>query len=102
MIEAFATLLKQMTRGEDILCRYGGDEFIVVLKHMLDAQTALMKGNRICRAFRESLVHEGVAASCSCGIALCGEAGDHMVELIERADQALYRAKRENQGGCCI
>ena len=102
MIEAFAKLLRQMTRGEDVLCRYGGDEFIVILKHMSDAETAVRKGDRICQAFRESLVDESVAASCSCGVSLCGKEGDSAIEWIERADRALYRAKRENKGGCCV
>ena len=36
------------------------------------------------------------------GVALCGTNERPSAELIEHADQALYRAKRENKGGCCL
>ena len=102
MIKTFAGLLRCMTRGEDILCRYGGDEFVVILRHLGDAETAMKKGKKICRVFRESLLEVGIEGSCSCGVAISDNQGWSMIEWIERADQALYNAKRENKGGCCL
>ena len=93
LIQSFADLLRRQTRTKDILCRYGGDEFLVILKHMSDESAAVKKGADICRAFQ---------SSCSAGIVLCGPEDKHFARMIRCADQALYRAKRENKGGCCL
>lgn len=66
---------------------------MVILKHLNDEKAAAKKGTDICRAFQ---------ASCSVGIALYGEKEKNITGLIQCADQALYRAKRENKGGCCL
>lgn len=91
LIQSFADLLRRKTRAKDILCRYGGGEFLVVLKHLNDGAAAVKKGSDICRTFH---------ASCSAGIALCGTDEKNLARLIQCADQALYRVKRENKGGC--
>lgn len=93
LIQSFADLLRRQTRAKDILCRYGGDEFMVVLKHLSDRTAAVKKGTEICRAFQ---------ASCSVGIALGGPEEKNFAKLIQCADQALYHAKRKNKGGCCL
>ena len=93
LIQSFADLLRRKTRAKDILCRYGGDEFLVVLKHLNDGQVAEKKATDICQAFQ---------AACSVGIALCGPNEKNFAGLIQNADQALYRAKRKNKGGCCL
>ena len=102
MIEAFAVLLRRMTRADDIQCRYGGDEFIVIFKNLADKKVVMQKCRAICRSFSEILKEEKLQGSCSCGVAVCGSGDNFMIEWIERADQALYCAKRENKGDCCI
>ena len=102
MLRSFAELLRRHTRSGDILCRYGGDEFVVVLRHISSVETILRKGETICREFRDSVAADGTHAACSAGIALCSFEEKPSAKLIERADQALYRAKRENKGGCCL
>ena len=91
-IQSFANLLRRQTRAKDILCRYGGDEFLVVLKRLNDGAAALKKGMSICQAFQ---------SSCSGGIALSSSDEKYFTRLIQCADQALYRAKRE-KGRCCL
>lgn len=102
MILAFADLLCRSTRSEDIRCRYGGDEFVVILKHIGNADTAKKKVEGICRAFRGCLADEQIPTYCSGGIALCGEDEKLSDVLIERADRALYAAKRKNKGSCFV
>lgn len=93
MIQSFADLLRRNTRSKDILCRYGGDEFLILLKHMNDELAAIKKAETICREFH---------SSCSVGIAMCSAEEKNISRLIQCADQALYRVKRENKGGCCL
>lgn len=93
LIQSFADLLRRKTRTKDILCRYGGDEFIVVLKHLNDKEAAVKKGNEICQAFH---------SSCSAGVVMCPTEDKNFSRLIQCADEALYRAKREKKGGCCL
>ena len=102
MLQAFAELLRRKTRSGDILCRYGGDEFLVILKRMNDAEAAAKKGRDICQAFRSYLTGEHLPASCSVGVAMCGAEEQPSAELFERADQALYSAKRKNKGSSCL
>ena len=102
MIQCFASLLRRQTRTGDILCRYGGDEFVVILKHLGQGEDAVKKGNEICEAFRKSLGVGSMAPASSVGVALCGPDERPSMNLIEKADRAMYRAKRENKGSCCL
>ena len=102
MLRTFGEQLRRYTRDGDILCRYGGDEFVVILRHISSVDTLRRKGREICGSLSGFALPDGLRASCSGGIALCGAGEKPSVELIERADQALYRAKRENKGGCFL
>ena len=93
LIQSFADLLRRQTRAKDILCRYGGDEFMVILKQLNDGKAAVKKVTDICQAFQ---------SSCSVGIALCKSGNRNIGGTVRCADKALYRAKRENKGGCCL
>ena len=102
MLRQFGELLRRQTRDGDILCRYGGDEFVVILRRIGSTETILRKGQKICREFSGFRLREDFCGTCSGGIVLCGEDEKPSGKLIERADQALYRAKQENKGGCCL
>ena len=86
-------MLRRKTRAKDILCRYGGDEFLVVLRHMSSKEAAIRKGVEICQNFQ---------SSCSVGIALFKTEEKYFSRMIQCADQALYQAKKENKGGYCL
>lgn len=102
MLRVFGEQVRRLTRAADIRCRYGGDEFAVILKHIKDAETVMKKCETICREFRSSLERENLSYSCSCGIAVCETDEVRYDNLIEQADKALYRSKAENKGGCCL
>lgn len=101
MISAFCDLLKHCTKSDDYLCRYGGDEFIVIFKKITEKQ-AIERANEICTKCRENHVIESFTLSCSCGLVICGEEDIVSLDLIERADKALYNAKRQNKGSCYV
>ena len=102
MIRAFAGILQKRLREVDVLSRYGGDEFVVILRHIGSMETAMKVGLEICEAFRQYALPNGGHTSCSAGIALCGVDEKPTEQLIRRADEALYRAKADKRGGCCV
>ena len=101
IIQQFGAFLQSHTRENDVLARYGGDEFIVVMKQIKSEQDMLKKGREICRTFQDNCFVKGIPASCTAGIAIWN-AGDSMEEIIDGADQALYRAKSGYKGDCCL
>ncbi len=97
VIKSLARVLKQRLRKTDILSRFGGEEFVVLLPET-DAETAATILNELRVAFSQiKHAHEGTIfnTTFSCGLAL-HRAGEHPEELNRRADEALYKAK---QGG---
>ncbi len=101
MIECFSSVLRSLTRETDILARYGGDEFVAVIRQMSTRETALKKGESICQAVRNTPFTEEFPAACTAGVALC-DTGLPLSEMIERADRALYEAKKKRKGGCWL
>ena len=101
-IAMFADYLRRKSETGDIRCRYGGDEFVVVFKNVTSAEAAMDKCTSICREFTGKLGEEGIPGASSCGVVLCGNDEIPSYSLIEKADGALYKAKRENRGGCCL
>lgn len=102
ILKRFASVLRRQTRGSDILVRLGGDEFVVVMKQMPSPETALKKGCSICRAFRQEEGCGPFPASCSAGAVICTRAETLTAETLAYADEALYRAKSNQKGGCCL
>jgi diguanylate cyclase (GGDEF)-like protein len=97
MLKRFGMILKDLTRSDDILARLGGDEFVAVMKSMPSKQVALTKGEKICKAVRESNPPgEPWPLSCSAGVAMM-RPGESFEEVIQRADRALYEAKRRGK-----
>lgn len=102
-----AQLLKQDIREGDIPCRYGGEEFLLVLPGAT-AQSARHKANALLQGARNlAVIHKGQSLgpiTLSIGVVVCpkccGQGPDktNTVEgLILAADEALYRAKREGR-----
>lgn len=98
-----AHVLKRHTRAEDVACRYGGEEFLLVLSDCA-VDDAYSKGEAIREAIAQLHVFSrGLALpriTASLGIACYPEDGDRMEDLIAGADAALYRAK--SSGRNCI
>lgn len=101
IIKTFSDLLRSHTREGDFLCRLGGDEFVAVIKRMSSEATALKKGEEICRAVQRDCRSGRIQATCSAGLVLWDGAGT-MAEAVDQADQALYCAKANHKGGCCL
>jgi diguanylate cyclase (GGDEF)-like protein len=86
-----AALLKRHIRGSDIACRFGGEEFTLVLPNAT-LQSARKRAEAICLAVREESGYlMGVTASL--GVALFPDSAAEPEALLRAADQALYQAK---------
>ena len=104
LLGAFGALLAQSCRGEDMPCRFGGEEFTLVLTDA-DHAKARERAEAIRKATAELVVHYRAGtlppATVSIGVATYPEHGDTPEALLRMADQALYRAKQlgRNQVG---
>jgi diguanylate cyclase (GGDEF)-like protein len=95
-------ILAQGVRESDILARYGGDEFVVVLPET-PAAGALVIAERLRRSIEEHpfLEAQGICAriSASFGIATYPDHALTPEGLIQKADQAMYRVKERDKNG---
>jgi len=89
---AFAKLMKDNTRSEDIAARYGGEEFIIALA-LTDAQTATGIAERIRKSFLTmDVLNNGESYTASFGVSQMKK-DEKIEEVIKRADAALYSSK---------
>jgi len=95
-----AAFLSKSIRIEDIVCRFGGEEFVVILP-TADLNAAHARAERIRSKLRElTVLHQGQSLgmiTVSVGVSALPEHGTSAKELLEAADAALYRAKREGR-----
>jgi len=102
VLQTFASVARSCLRDGDILARYGGEEFVLLLPHT-DAEQFSACCERLREAFATAQpldVHlQAGHLSLSVGLTLLN-AGDDLDESLQRADEALYRAK-DNGRNCC-
>jgi len=101
VLREFADRLKKSIRGIDLACRYGGEEFVVVMPDT-DLGVATLVAERIRRriAGERFPVEKGARAlevTISVGIAARMGPQDNASQILKRADEALYRAKRDGR-----
>ncbi len=100
VLQAFAARGRSMLRRSDLLCRYGGEEFVAVMPD-IDAEGAYVVLGRLLEAcLAEPLVASDRAlplSTFSAGIALFPQHGGSLDALLQRADLALYAAKGQGR-----
>lgn len=104
LLRSIATLLRTNVRSVDHVGRYGGEEFLVLLPETAKDDACRM-AERIRRAVEErafvKMEETVVRRTISVGVAAYPEDALNSAELVERADEALYRAKRSGKN-CVI
>ncbi|MBN1452547.1 MAG: diguanylate cyclase [Anaerolineales bacterium] len=91
-----AEVVQSSIRAGDIACRYGGDEFVVVLSNVAE-EIALERAEKLRENIAKHYIvykNESVSISVSIGIAVFPGHGSSGETLLQKADQALYRAKQ--------
>lgn len=100
VLREFSERLKRILRGVDLACRYGGEEFVVLMPDM-DKIHADAIGERVRAAIDDKKFDVGLDApikvTVSVGIALTTGALDTPESLVKRADIALYQAKNDGR-----
>jgi diguanylate cyclase (GGDEF)-like protein len=97
--ETGASLTKGI-RAEDLVCRFGGEEFVVILP-TADLEAACARAERLRSKMKElTILHQGRSMgmlTISVGVAVFPEHGTSPKELMAAADAALYEAKRDGR-----
>ncbi len=101
VLREFARRVKKAVRGIDVACRLGGEEFVILMPET-DANLALLVGERLrqriaATQFRISRGEQSVEVTVSIGIASLVAGEDTPDSLLKRADDAVYRAKRDGR-----
>ena len=104
LLRAVGAQLTRLLRSTDIRCRYGGDEFLIILP-----ATPLIGAQRVAESVRRqmatlAMIADGktIPVTVSVGVAVAGNAELGVTALIMRADEALYQAKRDGRDRCSV
>jgi diguanylate cyclase (GGDEF)-like protein len=103
VLQRLGTLVMKNSRATDLKCRYGGDEFVLVLPETDEAGSIIFAEKLRCLVEREvyDFAHQTLKITISLGVATFQDRNFHSPEeLIHAADAALLSAKRE--GGNCV
>ncbi|MBP8064002.1 MAG: diguanylate cyclase [Acinetobacter sp.] len=105
VLKKFADIVKENLRSEDLFCRHGGEEFVVLLSNV-DKEEAMMIAERIRVQLSETFIHieqeNPIKITVSMGVTHTQLPSNmELQQLINIADQALYRAK-DNGRNCVV
>ena len=84
--------MREVSRNHDVCCRYGGEEFILLL-HETTMLEVFEVAERLRKRLETTISPSGEMITISSGIASSPEYAHHLTELIEIADKCLYEAK---------
>ena len=101
LLVTVAERLRNRLRSEDVLARFGGDEFAVLLEDTAGTSEAIRVAQRIAEDLREPFTVDDfqVSLSTSIGITLgTAHANDDPERMLRKADSAMYRAKEQGPG----
>lgn len=105
LLRALGKFLLQNIRRSDIVCRYGGEEFLLILPET-SLGIAVQRAETLCEKVKKLQVeHENRLLehiTLSLGVAVFPDNGETMDAIIKAADTALYRAKEEGRNRVCV
>ena len=107
VLVAFAEIVRQNIRSEDVFCRIGGDEFLGFFPDLTEEAAAASLEERLNTQLMkkaEELMGEdhGIPLGISIGVAFVSDEMKDYQIVFQYADNALYEVKRNGKHGCCI
>jgi len=105
VLRELGLFLKKNIRGGDIACRYGGEEFTLIMPEVSWQDIQIRTEQMRQEVKRLNLQHQGQplgAITLSLGVAIYPEHGSTREVVIQSADAALYRAKKEGRDRICL
>ncbi|MFV2067356.1 MAG: diguanylate cyclase [Pirellulales bacterium] len=99
VLQKVAEILRSTARQGDIVCRYGGEEFAILLPQ-LDIEDATQVAERYRKAIANTEFTD-LALTASFGVSATSMGAANVQELIEQADKSLYAAKRRGRDQVC-
>ncbi|MGN9055688.1 diguanylate cyclase domain-containing protein [Bariatricus sp. HCP28S3_A7] len=102
-LKDFVEKARQNCRHDDIICRLGGDEFIIIM-NAVPRENVEKKVSELQKVFRTTYEKNGfeVVVTTSVGVALMPDHGNDFDKLYAVADKALYAVKTSTKDGYCI
>jgi diguanylate cyclase (GGDEF)-like protein len=100
VLRSMSALLKKALRRHDIVARYGGEEFVILIPQQEMAQTVII-AEKIRKAIADMVMPDmpRITVSIGCSAYIAGESPQ---QFLERADNALYDAKRSGKNVVCV
>jgi diguanylate cyclase (GGDEF)-like protein/PAS domain S-box-containing protein len=101
LLKVFATRMQDCVRQSDMVARLAGDEFTIILEGLRDSAFAKTLASKLVETLRAPIALAGklFVITTSVGVALWNTGDTDDVELLRRADAALYEAKRRGRNG---
>lgn len=102
MIQTFARLAQDNMRDEDLLGRYGGEEFCIIMPNSTETE-ALILAERIRQKFAEmTMMFDGQPIKCTVSAGVCDSShlGHEFKRMFSGADESLYAAKMQVEIEC--
>ena len=101
VLRAVAHRMLQAIRSCDTVARYGGDEFVMIISHLFDPESAESQAARVFDTVAQTVVTSAgeLSVSCSVGVSLCPIHGQSLDTLLKAADQAMYGVKQLGRRG---
>ena len=100
LLREFGAFLSRRTRGQDVACRFGGEEFAIILT-AASIEAATKRAELLCQETRQlSVIHSGQTlgkVTISVGLSSFPSNGKNSEELLKAADEALYLAKGQGR-----
>ena len=99
ILKVVTARLKKVIREEDTVARFGGDEFIIILEDLKNAQDSSLVAEKILNVLSQSMSIDNnlLYISSSIGISIYPDDGTSVQNLLKYADSAMYKAKAEGR-----
>ncbi len=99
VLQLLAGVLREECRANDLVCRYGGEEFLILLPNA-EIDVAYQKAEWIRKRYQKSVeqkIPDAKGSTVSIGVAASPNSGKDFISVYQAADKALYRAKKEGR-----